>query len=327
MGLHSLSFHGAPPRAPTERGRAHASLWRVRGHRASHRLCRARTAREPVRTSLSLTRTHRRGTAQARSTSLNLAASFIMSSAAAPFLLRLPFLYPLAGAVALLWHWDIGAKALGYAALQLLLPLYWLSARLSEKHHEKIFTAVYERRAGRTAAAAAGPPALSPRQAAALAAVDAVTAAAATPVDAAAAGAAAAAATTPHSPLVAALLLLIRPPPTAAGWLVSAARRAVSAPLGLAFPALPRALAVLSTGDLGSAWLAPYLRAARKAASKGVTGGIAGAASLARAGPAASAAFGAVALALSCVPIVSRLLAFFTAAGAALWAADLAAAG
>jgi nucleoside-diphosphate-sugar epimerase len=44
----------------------------------------------------------------------------------------------LAGAVALLWHWDIGAKALGYALLQCVVPLYWLSARLSEKHHEKV---------------------------------------------------------------------------------------------------------------------------------------------------------------------------------------------
>jgi hypothetical protein len=242
-----------------------------------------------------------------------------MSGLAAPFLTRLPFLYPACGAVALLYYWDIGLKALGYALLQVCLPLYWISHRLSEKHHEKVFAELYSRRVGASTTAQHQAVAISPRQAAALAAVDAVTSAASAPVDAPA-GSAGAATTPPHAPLVAALLFLIRPPPTAAGWVVSSARRAVAAPLGLAFPALPRIAAVLSTGHLGSAWMAPYLRAARKG-----RGGMAGAAALARAGPTASAAFGLMALLLGCVPVLSRLLAFFTAAGAALWAADLAA--
>ena len=185
-----------------------------------------------------------------------------MSAAAAPILLRLPFLYPLAGALALLAHPDILARALAYTALQLCLPFYWLSSRLSEKHHERVFADLYARRtagragtaAGASAAAASQPAPLSSSQAAALAAVDAVTAAAATPADS---GTAAAGSPANHPPLVAALLFLIRPPPTAAGWAVSTARRAVAAPLGLAFPALPRVAAVLSTGHLGSAWMAP----------------------------------------------------------------------
>ena len=273
-------------------------------------------------------------------------------------LLKVPFLYPVLGLGYLFLHWDIGLKARGeqgvgrrrreggggkggcsgwpacaprgrrplfpgpaharhpapplpsllaaaYAVLEVCVPLYWVSHRLVDRHHRRVFEATFSRRLGLSRATAAP---LAPGPAAALAAQ-----AATIPAGGHAPPAA-------RHPALAALLWAARGPSPGSPFYSRWAHNALAAPIGLAFPALPRLLAVRDTRDLGAGALAPYLR------MKGVTGK-AEAAVVGRANAAACRAFGAAAFVFGCVPLVSWLLTMATAAGAGMWAADLEAAG
>lgn len=223
-----------------------------------------------------------------------------------PPLLRLPFLYPLAGVVHVLLHPALLVNVLLSALQMMVLPWYLLSHTLRARVAARVATrALADARGGAPPAplsdserarltVLAGPPHASPPTRGRAAVVR-------------------------DSPVRGALLFLFTPGgpgPFYLRW----AKNMVVAPLTAAFPA-GRALAMMTDpADAALDALAPYL------AAKGVRPGPERAA-LARAHAWRLRSFGVVAALLSVVPLVSNVTALTTAVGAALMARDLESAG
>ena len=117
------------------------------------------------------------------------------------------------------------------------------------------------------------------------------------------------------------LVALFTPAAPGWPWYWRWAKNLVAAPLAAVFPAGRALAAMADPADVALRALEPYLDA------KGLVKGGRERAGLAVAKRGELIAFGVAAAAISALPIVSWVTMFTTAAGAALWAADLEAAG
>ena len=217
------------------------------------------------------------------------------------------------------------------ALLQIINPFMWLSPSLVARSHSKFFHAVF----GSATSTAAIPP-LSADQRARL---DAAVAAATAEARAASAAKAARArdplgslpspsSSSSGRELLSWLRWAFLEPEGAAcfPWYTRWLRRALVAPLSLAFPLAPRLLSIGDTRGVAVDALRPWLHSKGLRVSRRSGRGappIDDACFFKRRRAWECRSFGAVAAALGCVPLVSWLLAFAVTAGAALWAGDL----
>ena len=220
--------------------------------------------------------------------------------AATPFLLRAPFLYPLAGLLFVLTRPTFLASVLLSAVSQLIIPLYWFSASLRVRSAARTFHVVL-------AARGVNALAVSDAERARLAAIHT-----SPPTRRVVRGGA------DVGPVRAVLLTMFTPAAPGLPFYVRWGKNLVVGPLTAAFPA-GRALALLTDpADAALDALAAYLSLKRVRGPE--------IASIARTHAWKLRAFGVTAALLSAVPVASQLFGLTTAAGAALMAADLEAA-
>lgn len=220
----------------------------------------------------------------------------------ASLLLRIPFLYPLAGiAFVLTKPALLVAVLLRAAGLLLSFPVVFFSTAIARRATHRTFRAVLASRGvngGLRAASAEDRAALAAR-----------------------APAVARGAAPPTLGVRALLVALFTPAAPGWPWYWRWAKNLVAAPLAAVFPAGRALAAMADPADVALRALEPYLDA------KGLVKGGRERAGLAVAKRGELIAFGVAAAAISALPIVSWVTMFTTAAGAALWAADLEAAG
>ncbi|CAL8472117.1 g11659 [Coccomyxa elongata] len=224
-----------------------------------------------------------------------------------------PSFYPLLGLLYPFQDPETLGKILGLTLLELLVPIYWVSDRLVEKHHRQVFDGVLSRQLGQTRPVLPLD-ATEKQQVQRLVTKHRQAGHLKKGGDDIAQKIEERSRTAP--PAVKVLLWIFAPPPANEPWWKRLPRRLVNAPARLIFPAGSKLLQAGNSRSYAMNALKPYLK------RKGITSWEEQAA-VAYENRWSFRAFGAVAYGLGFVPILSWILNFTTSIGAALWAADM----
>eukprot|EP00884_Botryococcus_braunii_P022360 jgi/Botrbrau1/8808/Bobra.0330s0038.1 len=220
-----------------------------------------------------------------------------------------PALYPLYGILYVLLHPDVLVRIIGLVLLELLVPIYWVSDWLVDRHHSQIFQIVLSQQVAATKPV--GPldgeerekllrqaeVERSKRANRSLPNLSALS----VPSD--------------LHPVLKWLVWIFTPPSSNMPFLQYYGKKLVNAPVKLLLPGGRYIFGIRDTATLGLMAMTPYLK--KKGIDKGQLRDAVGLVQRWR-----LRRFGMCAYVLSAIPILSWLFAFTNYVGAALWAAD-----